>query len=226
MVITTQKMNKPNCKTPIFLILVTILGLKMHWWLTWGSLMLVFVFGFTHGSNVIIIMDLTTGFIGWMERLVWPMCLLMCLGCLYLKWWSMGPLFTPLLLLCVHDIGEYIVNGVYWLHMWLSIINHWGMDIRGFLASCSIDVSYVERIKSLIYCNALLGGAVVLVSPLPYAICSQMLISNKVKTHYWGAKIVVTLYCFLEVPCLNFNNVIIMKDFHNAFAYYGKSKPK
>jgi len=31
---------------------------------------------------------------------------------------------------------------------------------------------------------------------------------------------------FLEVPCLNFNHVIIMKDFHNVFAYYGRSKPK
>jgi hypothetical protein len=41
-----------------------------------------------------------------------------------------------------------------------------------------------------------------------------------------GAKIVVTLYCFLVVPCLNFNHIIIMKDFHNVFAYYGSSKPK
>ncbi len=41
-----------------------------------------------------------------------------------------------------------------------------------------------------------------------------------------GAKIVVTLYCFLRVPCFNFNHGIIMKKFHNAFAYYGSSKPK
>jgi len=49
-----------------------------------------------------------------------------------------------------------------------------------------------------------------------------------VKTHLGGGgvKIVVTLYCFLGVPCLNFNHVIIMKDFHNVFAYYGRSKPK
>jgi hypothetical protein len=40
----------------------------------------------------------------------------------------------------------------------------------------------------------------------------------------WGAKIVVTLYYFLGVPCLNFNHVIIMKDFHIFFAYYDKSK--
>jgi hypothetical protein len=37
-------------------------------------------------------------------------------------------------------------------------------------------------------------------------------------------------YChivfFSRVPCLNFNHVIIMKDFYNVFAYYGKSKPK
>jgi hypothetical protein len=39
-------------------------------------------------------------------------------------------------------------------------------------------------------------------------------------------KIVVTLYYFLGVPCLNFNHVIIMKDLHNTFAYYRKSKPK
>jgi len=30
-----------------------------------------------------------------------------------------------------------------------------------------------------------------------------------------GGKIVVTLYYFSKVPCLNFNHVIIMKDFHN-----------
>jgi hypothetical protein len=47
-----------------------------------------------------------------------------------------------------------------------------------------------------------------------------------VKVHYGEAKIVVTLYCFLGVPCLNFNHVIILKDFHNVFAYYGRSKPK
>ncbi len=41
-----------------------------------------------------------------------------------------------------------------------------------------------------------------------------------------GTEIVVTLYCFLGVPCLNFNHVIIMKYFHNAFVYYGSSKPK
>ncbi len=41
-----------------------------------------------------------------------------------------------------------------------------------------------------------------------------------------GAQIVVALYCFLKVPCLNFNHVIIMKDFHNVFTYYGRSKPK
>jgi len=40
------------------------------------------------------------------------------------------------------------------------------------------------------------------------------------------AKIIVTLFLFLRVPCLNFNHVIIMKDFHNVFAYYGRSKPK
>ncbi len=31
---------------------------------------------------------------------------------------------------------------------------------------------------------------------------------------------------FLGLPCLNFNYVIIMKDFHNVFTYYGRSKPK
>jgi hypothetical protein len=46
------------------------------------------------------------------------------------------------------------------------------------------------------------------------------------KAHYKGAKIVVTLYCFSKVPCLNFNHVIIMKGFHNVFTYYDRSKPK
>jgi hypothetical protein len=40
----------------------------------------------------------------------------------------------------------------------------------------------------------------------------------KMKADYMGAKIVVTSYYFLGVPCLNFNHVIIMKDFHNIFA--------
>jgi hypothetical protein len=51
-------------------------------------------------------------------------------------------------------------------------------------------------------------------------------IERKVEAHYKGAKIVVTLYYFLRVPCLNFNHVIILKDLHNVFSYYGKSKPK
>jgi len=41
-----------------------------------------------------------------------------------------------------------------------------------------------------------------------------------------GGKIVVTLYYFLRVPCLNFNHVIIMKQIHNVFAYYGRSNPQ
>jgi hypothetical protein len=41
-----------------------------------------------------------------------------------------------------------------------------------------------------------------------------------------GTKIVVTLYYFLGVPCLNFNDLFIMKDLHNIFAYYDRSKPK
>jgi len=51
-------------------------------------------------------------------------------------------------------------------------------------------------------------------------------ISYMVKTYYKGAKIVVTLYCFLRVLYLNFNHVIIMKDFHNVSPYYGRSKLK
>jgi hypothetical protein len=35
----------------------------------------------------------------------------------------------------------------------------------------------------------------------------------EVKTHYGGDKIVVTLYYFLGVPCLNFNHVIIWRIF-------------
>jgi hypothetical protein len=30
-----------------------------------------------------------------------------------------------------------------------------------------------------------------------------------------GTKIVVTLYCFARVLCLNYKHVIILKDFHN-----------
>jgi hypothetical protein len=41
-----------------------------------------------------------------------------------------------------------------------------------------------------------------------------------------GTKIVVTLFYFLGVPCLNFNHVIIMKDFHKIFTFYSRSKPK
>jgi hypothetical protein len=48
----------------------------------------------------------------------------------------------------------------------------------------------------------------------------------RVKSHYEGAKIVVTLYCLSRIPCLNFDQTIIMKDFHNVFAYYGRFKPK
>jgi len=43
--------------------------------------------------------------------------------------------------------------------------------------------------------------------------------------HYGRAKTVVTLYYFLGVLCLNFNYVIIVKDFHNVFTYYGRSEP-
>jgi hypothetical protein len=39
-------------------------------------------------------------------------------------------------------------------------------------------------------------------------------------------KIVVTLYYFLGLPCLNFIHIIIMEDFHNVFAYHGRLKPK
>jgi len=49
---------------------------------------------------------------------------------------------------------------------------------------------------------------------------------NRVKAHYKGAKIVIILYYFWGVPCLNFNHVIIMKDFHNVFTYYGRYPKK
>jgi hypothetical protein len=39
-------------------------------------------------------------------------------------------------------------------------------------------------------------------------------------------KIVVTLYYFLGVSCLNFIHAIIMEDFHNVFAYRARLKPK
>jgi hypothetical protein len=44
--------------------------------------------------------------------------------------------------------------------------------------------------------------------------------------HIIGGPIAITLYYFLGVPCLNFNHVNIMKDFHNVFTYCGRSKPK
>jgi hypothetical protein len=47
-----------------------------------------------------------------------------------------------------------------------------------------------------------------------------------VKAHYKKTMIFVTLYYFLGVPYLNFNHVIIVKDFHIVFAYYGRSKLK
>jgi hypothetical protein len=34
------------------------------------------------------------------------------------------------------------------------------------------------------------------------------------------------IHFIIGVPSLNFNQVIIMKTFHNVFAYYGRSKPK
>jgi hypothetical protein len=40
----------------------------------------------------------------------------------------------------------------------------------------------------------------------------------------WGEKLLSC--CILGVPCLNFNHNIIMKDFHNLFAYHGRSKLK
>jgi len=45
-------------------------------------------------------------------------------------------------------------------------------------------------------------------------------------TLWGGAQKFCHVVLFLGVACLNFNHVIIMKDFHNVFAYYGKSKPK
>ncbi len=46
------------------------------------------------------------------------------------------------------------------------------------------------------------------------------------KSHYGGPKTIVTFYCFLGFPCLNVDHINIMKEFHNAFAYYGRSKLK
>lgn len=43
-------------------------------------------------------------------------------------------------------------------------------------------------------------------------------------TLYGGADNVITSYCFKGCPCLNSNHVIIEKDFHDVFAYYGMPK--
>ncbi len=45
------------------------------------------------------------------------------------------------------------------------------------------------------------------------------------KAHYGGVKIVYNLF-FSKASCLNINHVIIMKDFHNFFAYYRRSNHK
>ncbi len=34
------------------------------------------------------------------------------------------------------------------------------------------------------------------------------------------------MYYFSKLPCLNYNHVIITKDFHNVFAYYSRLKPQ
>ncbi len=41
-----------------------------------------------------------------------------------------------------------------------------------------------------------------------------------------GAKNYCHIVVFSRVSCLNFNHVIIVKDFHNVFAYYGRSQSK
>jgi hypothetical protein len=46
------------------------------------------------------------------------------------------------------------------------------------------------------------------------------------KAHYGEVKTVVTLSYFLKVPCLNFNHVIIMKDFHNVLHVMVGQNPK
>jgi len=54
-------------------------------------------------------------------------------------------------------------------------------------------------------------------------LCLQLglvaILNCRVKTHYGGAKIVVTLYYFSGVSCLKFNHVIIIKDFHKFFHF-------
>ncbi len=45
-------------------------------------------------------------------------------------------------------------------------------------------------------------------------------------TLWGGAQNCCHIVLFLGVPCLNLKHFIIMKEFHNVFAYYGKSKPK
>jgi hypothetical protein len=49
----------------------------------------------------------------------------------------------------------------------------------------------------------------------------------QMKVHYEGAKIVVTLYCFLKVHMFELQSChVIKKIFHNFFAYYGRPKHK
>jgi hypothetical protein len=44
--------------------------------------------------------------------------------------------------------------------------------------------------------------------------------------HITGGQKLLSHYIVFKDPRLNYNHVIIMKDFHNVFAYYGRSKPK
>lgn len=53
---------------PCWVNCVGISRMRMHWWLVWASPMSLFIYGFTHGSNVIATRTSTTWFVGWMER--------------------------------------------------------------------------------------------------------------------------------------------------------------
>jgi hypothetical protein len=46
------------------------------------------------------------------------------------------------------------------------------------------------------------------------------------RAHYGESKLLSHCMIFQWYPCLKFNHVIIKKDFHNGFAYNGKSKHK
>ncbi len=123
---------------------VVALGVSMHWWLPWGSPMLVFVFGFTYGSNVTATMALSKRFIGWTKGPTYE------IGVFINVFWTPssemvihGQLFATLsLFVCSWSKGVKI-SGAYQLYIWLLIINYWVMYIHGGWRGVQLHTQWV-----------------------------------------------------------------------------------